>query len=82
MASSLGIPPQRSRAHTWLLISQYLADNLREQGKEVILIVDEAHLLENTTLQDIRLLTNADFDRTSPLILILIGQLQLRSRLK
>lgn len=82
LASSLGIPPQRSRAHTWLLISQYLADNLREQGKEVILIVDEAHLLENTTLQDIRLLTNADFDRTSPLILILIGQLQLRSRLK
>jgi type II secretory pathway predicted ATPase ExeA len=82
LASSLGIPPQRSKAHTWLLISQYLSDNLREQGKEVVLVVDEAHLLENTTLQDIRLLTNADFDRTSPIILFMVGQLSLRTRLK
>jgi type II secretory pathway predicted ATPase ExeA len=82
LAGALGIPPQRSKANTWLLISQHLSDNLREQGKEVILVVDEAHLLENSTLQEIRLLTNADFDRTSPLILILIGQLALRTRLK
>lgn len=82
LASVLGIPPQRSKAHTWLLISQHLSDNLREQGKEIVMIVDEAHLLENSTLQDIRLLTNADFDRTSPLTLILIGQLALRTRLK
>ena len=82
LASALGIAPQRSRAHTWLLISQHLSDNLREQGKEIVLVVDEAHLLENSTLQDIRLLTNADFDRTSPIILILIGQLSLRTRLK
>lgn len=82
LASALGIPPQRSKAHTWLLISQHLSDNLREQGKEVVLVVDEAHLLENSTLQDIRLLTNADFDRTSPLILFMVGQLSLRTRLK
>jgi type II secretory pathway predicted ATPase ExeA len=82
LAAALGILPQRSKAHTWLLISQHLSDNLREQGREIVLVVDEAHLLENTTLQEIRLLTNADFDRTSPLILILIGQLALRTRLK
>jgi type II secretory pathway predicted ATPase ExeA len=82
LAAALGIPPQRSKANTWLLISQYLSDNLREQGKEVILVVDEAHLLENSTLQEIRLLTNADFDRTSPITLIMIGQLALRTRLK
>lgn len=82
LASSLGIPLQRSKAHTWLLISQHLSDNLAEQGKEIILIVDEAHLLENSTLEDIRLLTNADFDRTSPVTVVLIGQLTLRSRLK
>lgn len=82
MAGALGIPPQRSKTHTWLLISQFLSDNLAEQGREVVLIVDEAHLLDNTTLEDIRLLTNAEFDRTSPLTIIMIGQLALRSRLK
>lgn len=82
MAASLGIPPQRSKAHAWLLISQHLSDNLAEQGKEIVLVVDEAHLLDNATLEDIRLLTNADFDRTSPLTVIMIGQLSLRSRLK
>jgi type II secretory pathway predicted ATPase ExeA len=82
LASSLGIGPQRSKAHTWLLISQYLSDNFREQGKEVIIVVDEAHLLENHTLQEIRLLTNAEFDKTSPVTLFMIGQLSLRTRLK
>lgn len=82
LAAALGIPPQRSKANTWLLISQHLSDNHREQGKEIVLVVDEAHLLENSTLQEIRLLTNTDFDRASPLTLIMIGQLALRTRLK
>lgn len=82
LASALGFQPPRSRAHTWLAISQHLTDNLVEQGREVVLVVDEAHLLDDLTLEDIRLLTNADFDRTSPLSVILLGQLALRSRLK
>lgn len=81
-ASALGFQPPRSRAHTWLAISQHLCDNLVEQGKDVVLVVDEAHLLDDSTLEEIRLLTNADFDRTSPLSIILLGQLSLRSRLK
>jgi type II secretory pathway predicted ATPase ExeA len=82
LASALGFQPPRSRSHTWLAISQHLCDNLVEQGKDVVLVVDEAHLLDDLTLEEIRLLTNADFDRTSPLSVILLGQLSLRSRLK
>ena len=81
-ACALGFQPPRSRSHTWLAISQHLSDNLVEQGKDVVLVVDEAHLLDDLTLEEIRLLTNADFDRTSPLSIILLGQLSLRSRLK
>lgn len=81
-AAALGFQPPRSRSHTWLAISQHLCDNLIEQGKDIVLIVDEAHLLDDLTLEDIRLLTNADFDRTSPVSVILLGQLSLRSRLK
>ncbi len=38
--------------------------------------------MTNNTLEEIRLLTNAEFDRTSPLSVILVGQLSLRTRLK
>jgi type II secretory pathway predicted ATPase ExeA len=82
LASSLGIQPKHFRSHTWLAISQHLSDNLIEQGKEVVLVMDEAHLLDDRTLEEIRLLTNTDFDRTSPLTVIMVGQLSLRSRLK
>jgi type II secretory pathway predicted ATPase ExeA len=82
LAASLGLRPSLSRAHTRLSISQYLNDNLIEQGKDVVLIVDEAHLLDRTTLEDIRLLTNADFDRTSAVTIVFLGQLSLRGRVK
>lgn len=82
LAASFGLRPSVSRAHTRLSISQYLNDNLLEQGKDVVLVVDEAHLLDRSTLEDIRLLTNSDFDRTSAVTIILVGQLSLRARVK
>jgi type II secretory pathway predicted ATPase ExeA len=82
LAHSLGLQPKMSRKHTWMQIGQLLADNLIEQGKTPIVVIDEAHLLDDATLEDLRLLTNNDFDRTSPLSLILLGQLPLRTRLK
>lgn len=82
LATGLGLQPRRSRTQTWMQISQYLADNLIEQSKNIVLIIDEAHLLDSTTLEDLRLLTNADFDRSSPVTIILTGQLPLRTRLK
>jgi type II secretory pathway predicted ATPase ExeA len=81
-ACALGLRSKYYLSHNWLSISQHLSDNLIEQGKEIVLIIDEAHLLPNVTLENIRLLTNADFDKTSPLSIIMIGQLILRSRLK
>lgn len=82
LACSLGLRPSMSRAQTRLTVSQYLNDNLLEKGKDILLVVDEAHLLDNATLEDIRLLTNSDFDQASPVSVILLGQLPLRTRLK
>jgi type II secretory pathway predicted ATPase ExeA len=82
LAASLGLRPRISRAHTRLAISQHLNDNLLEKGKDVVLVVDEAHLLDRVTLEDIRLLTNTDFDRTSALTVVFLGQLSLRARVK
>ena len=82
LARSLGLQSKRFRPHIRMQVNQFLADNLVEQGKDIVLVVDEAHLLANDTLEEIRLLTNADFDRTSPITIILVGQLSLRTRLK
>lgn len=82
LAMSLGLQPRQFRKQTLLQVSQFLADNLIEQSKHIVVVIDEAHLLDSSTLEDIRLLTNTDFDRSSPLSIILTGQLPLRTRLK
>ena len=82
LAQSLGVQPKRFRPHLVLQISRWLADNLRDGGKKVVAVVDEAHLLDDTTLEDLRLLSNVDYDRQSPYTLILMGQPWLRARLK
>ena len=47
-----------------------------------VLVVDEAHLLDNQQLEAIRLLTNHDMDTGSPFAVILVGQPSLRHRLR
>lgn len=57
-------------------------DRLREvQKKQVVCILDEAHLVEQDTLEDLRFLLNSNFDSESPLTLILTGEPELRKRL-
>jgi len=81
-AASLGLQAKRYRAHLTMQISRWLIDNLESGGKEVALIVDEAHLLDDGMLEEFRLMTNASYDRLSPLTLILLGQAPLRLRLR
>jgi type II secretory pathway predicted ATPase ExeA len=78
----LGIKPRVHRSQLPLQVSQYLSENLAELGRNVVLIVDECHLLDLPTLEDLRLLTNAEFDRRSPLAVILVAQLIFRRQLK
>lgn len=81
-AQALGLKPKRFRGQLPMQISQALSDNIHEGGKEVVAIIDEAHLLDMRTLEDIRLLTNSEFDTQSPLSVILVGQQLLRIKLK
>lgn len=81
-ASRLGLQPKRYRQHVIMQIDQFLSDNLMEKGKTPLVVVDEAHLLDDATLEDLRLMTNANFDKTSPVAMVLLGQLPLRAKLK
>ncbi|MBA2705381.1 MAG: AAA family ATPase [Blastocatellia bacterium] len=78
----LGLQPRYLRHQVAMQISQALADNASQGGREVVAVVDEAHLLDAETLEDIRLLSNSNFDTSSALSIILLGQQQLRAHLK
>ncbi|GFG54208.1 hypothetical protein MAGR_56490 [Mycolicibacterium agri] len=62
--------------------AEALATEHAERGRHPVLVVDEAHLLDNQQLEAIRLLTNHDMDSGSPFAVILIGQPSLRHRLR
>jgi type II secretory pathway predicted ATPase ExeA len=81
-AQALGLRPRHFRNQLPMQISQALTDNMQEGGKKVVAIFDEAHLLDVRTLEDLRLLTNNEFDTSSPLTIILLGQQALRILLK
>ncbi len=47
------------------------------QGKKVVCVLDEAHLLEKETIEEFRFLLNYRFDSMSPMALVLVGQTEL-----
>jgi type II secretory pathway predicted ATPase ExeA len=76
-----GVPP----FHNAALIpqtAQAVATEEHERGRTVVLVIDEAHLLDTDQLEGLRLLTNADMDSHSPFGCLLVGQPTLRRRIK
>lgn len=77
LCGTTGLKPRRFKGET---AAMFLA-HLRGLPKRAVLLVDEAHLLPDDSLEDLRLLTTDDFDRRSPFALVLAGQPLLRERL-
>lgn len=61
---------------------ELLAAEASERGKQVVLIIDEAHLLDAESLEGVRCLSNLGMDQTAPFCLLLLGQPTLRRRLR
>jgi len=49
------------------------------QNKNVVCILDEAHLLDKDTLEEFRFFLNTKIDSESPMALLLVGQSELRT---
>jgi len=77
LCRKIGLPPRRSRGETALQI----VDRLMHAEQNHLLVLDEAHAMSDATLEDVRLLTIADFDRKSPFLLLLAGQPGIDDRL-
>jgi type II secretory pathway predicted ATPase ExeA len=77
LVAKLGLRPRRFKGET----AQDLIAHLRNQQKRALVILDEAHLLPDASLEDLRLLTGESLDKKSPFALVLAGQPLLRERL-
>ena len=77
LCRKVGLAPRRSRGET----AVQMVDRLLESDQRHLLVLDEAQALPDATLEDVRLLTVADFDRKSPFLLLLAGQPCLDDRL-
>lgn len=76
--SQLGEPPRRGKER---LYEQIIDRAARLEGG-LLLIFDEAHLLDGDALTDVRLLISSALDMGPPLKILLAGQDSLRSTLK
>ncbi|MGA2930436.1 MAG: AAA family ATPase [Solirubrobacteraceae bacterium] len=79
---ALGGEPHHYKANLIAQACELLERERTERAKQVVLLLDEAHLLSPAQLEELRLLTNAEMDSQSPFAGILLGQPTLRKRLR
>jgi type II secretory pathway predicted ATPase ExeA len=77
----LGYTPRFYRGDAKRQLTKAL-DEITCGGQIPVIVVDEAHLLSHDMLEEIRFLLNLEMDSKSSCSLILVGQSELRSRLK
>jgi type II secretory pathway predicted ATPase ExeA len=82
VVSRLGGEPRFHKAFLIAQVASLLTAEASERGRNVVLIVDEAHLLDSSQLEELRLMTNAEMDSEAPFSLVLLGQPTLRARLR
>jgi type II secretory pathway predicted ATPase ExeA len=82
IVAHLGGTPRFHKAALIPQAADLLAAETTERGRRVIVAVDEAHLLDTTQLEELRLLTSCEMDSKSPFALVLLGQPSLRHRLR
>jgi type II secretory pathway predicted ATPase ExeA len=80
--SLLSLPPKIRKSDLFDQIQRAVLELFENRGKTPVFILDEAHLMDHETLQELILVTNFQMDSRLPFILILIGQPDLREKLK
>lgn len=63
------------------LFEETILDGYRN-GKQPVIVLDEAHLLQSAMLQEVRFLLNFHMDSACPMSLVLVGQSELRGTLR
>src|SRR3990172_8636286 len=74
----LSLPPRLSKSAIYTQLQHAWLESKESLGKTILLIIDEAHLLQTGPLEELRLLTNFKMDSYDPFILVLSGQSDLK----
>lgn len=82
LLDQLGIDSKFYRGDARRQLHQQLKIIQEVYKKKVVTIVDEAHLLDRETLEEIRFLLNTKMDSLQPMSLILVGQNELWDKLR
>jgi len=82
IVEDFGIEPiRRTKVSLLRQLNNFLLEELRKNST-VVLILDEAQGLKNTTLEAVRLLSNLETDKEKLFQIVLAGQPELRSKLR
>ena len=82
IVTALGGRPSHGTAALTTQAAGMLATEQAERGRTPVLVIDEAHMLDTSQLESVRMLTNHDMDSAAIFACLLIGQPTLRRRLK
>lgn len=82
IVAALGAVPRYRKPELIAQTQDLLAVETQERHRQVVLLIDEAHLLSSDQLEELRLLTNTEMDSASPFAGILVGQPTLARRLR
>jgi general secretion pathway protein A len=78
LVNELGEEAKRTKDRLFL----QLMDKIRKLSITPIIIIDEAHLLDQNAITDLRLLISSPLDETPCIKLILAGQMEIKNQLK
>jgi type II secretory pathway predicted ATPase ExeA len=78
----LNLPNRLHKSDLFAQIQKAVIDLHEHHGKTPVIILDECHLMDCQTLQELILVTNFQMDSKVPFLLILIGQPDFKETLK
>lgn len=82
IVAALGAVPSFYTATLTAQAAEALAGEQAERGRTPVVVIDEAHLLDHTQMEAVRMLTNHEMDSGSPFAVLLVGQPTLRQRMR
>jgi type II secretory pathway predicted ATPase ExeA len=75
LLDQLGIEAKFYRGDAKRQLQKHLKLIREIHNRNVIVVIDEAHLLDRETFEEVRFVLNTDMDSSSPMALVLVGQL-------
>jgi type II secretory pathway predicted ATPase ExeA len=82
MARGLGLAPVHLKSDLVVQLHTAIEHVWQNKQRQTVLVVDDAHLLSDALLIELRQMLNFQMDAATPLGMVLVGQPALRGRLK